>query len=82
MANEYSAIESNAAEFHHHGRSESRVWNSEYGEKYPDYSRSPSRNEIYMAKNPYRLNKSSLISNYPQLRRGPKSAARKVYYVE
>ena len=37
------------------------AWNSEYGEKYPDYSRSPSRNDIYMNKNPYRINKSSLV---------------------
>lgn len=82
MANEYSAIESHVAEKFHTGRSDSRAWNSEYLEKYPDHSRSPSKNEIYMAKNPYRLNKSSLITNYPPLRRGPKSAIKKVYYLE
>ena len=82
MANEYSAIESNSAEKFHTGRSDSRAWNSEYGEKYPDYSRSPSRNDIYMNKNPYRINKSSLVGNFQPLRRGPKTQTKKVYYVE
>lgn len=82
MANEYSAIESHAAEKHHTGRSDSKNWRSEYLEKYPDYTRSPSGNDIYMVKNPYRLSKSSLIGNYPPLKRGPKSALRKVYYMD
>lgn len=81
MANEYSAIESHVAEKYHTGRSDSKGWRSEYLEKYPDYSRSPSRNEIYMTQNPYRLNKSTLVGNYASLRRGPKSAIRKVYYM-
>jgi hypothetical protein len=82
VANEYSSIESYAAEKHRTGRSESREWNSEYDEKYPDYSRSASRNELYFKENPYKLSKSTLNLDYPQVTRGATSAMKKIYFYE
>lgn len=82
IANEYSAVECETAEHFHNYRSESRAWNSEYDEKYPDYSRSSSRNELYFKPNPNRLSKSTLVNNYPPLKRGPKSEKMRVFYNE
>ena len=84
IANEYSAVESQAAERFHTGRSESRSWNSEYDEKYPDYTKSRGvvRNDLYRSKSPFAINKSPLSMNQPQLRRGPKSAMKKIYYMQ
>jgi hypothetical protein len=82
VANEYSCVESAVADQFHNYRSESRAWNSEYDEKYPDYSRSSSRNELYFTPNPNRLSKSTLVTDHPQLRRGPKSAKVKIFYNE
>ena len=81
-ANEYSAVESEVADQFHNRRSESRAWNSEYEEKYPDYTRSSSRNELYFTANPNRLSKSTLTSDHPQLRRGPRSAKARIFYNE
>ena len=82
IANEYSAVESEAAEHFHTGRSDSRAWNSEYDDKYPDYSSSALKKELYFTQNPNRLSKSTLVLNNPQLRRGPKSAKAKIFYNE
>lgn len=81
IANEYSAVDSEVADHFHNRRSESRVWNSEYDEKYPDHSRSASRNELYFTPNPNRMSKSSLANDQPSfLKRGPRSAKAKIYY--
>ena len=82
LANEYSAIESKTAEHFHSGMSDSRAWSSETREKYPDYTASEQRNQLYNKENPYRLQKSSLIINYPPLKRGPKSAKKRIYFYE
>lgn len=81
MANDYSLVESEVAYKHRNERSESRGWNSEYEERYPDYSRSASRNELYFKENPYRLNKSTLIADYPTVRRGSANK-KKIYFYE
>ena len=81
MANEYSTLHSKAAEHYHTGRSESRAWASEYDEKYPDYTKSGLKKEFYNKENPYKLAKSSLVLNYPPLKRGPRSASKKIYYM-
>ena len=82
MANEYSVVESVSAEKFRNGRSESRVWNSEYEERYPDYSRSASRDELYFKESPYRLSKSTLNMEYPVLKRGASAGAKKIYIYE
>lgn len=81
IANEYSLVESNVAEhFNNGGRSDSRLWNSEYDEKYPDYTTSIYKKDIYFTQNPNRLSKSSLVNQNPEIRRGPRSAKSKIYY--
>lgn len=80
VANEYSAVESNVAEHFQTGRSDSRAWSSEYCDKYPDYTRSVLNKQIYYSDNPNRLSKSTLVLNHPELRRGPRSAKKKIYY--
>lgn len=82
VANEYSVIDSRAAEHFQNFRSDSRAWNSEYDEKYPDYSKSILKKDLYFQANPNRLTKSSLISSYAPLKRGPRSAKKKIYYLE
>jgi hypothetical protein len=82
IANEYSTIESKVAEQFHTGRSESRAWNSEYDSNFPDYSKYIAlQSDLYHRENPYKLSKSQLVLNYPPLRRGPRSASKKVYYI-
>ncbi len=81
IANEYSLVESNVAEhIQNGGRSDSRAWNSEYDDKYPDYSASIYKKDIYLTQNPNRLSKSTLVNQNPQIRRGPHSAKAKIYY--
>jgi hypothetical protein len=81
IANEYSLVESHVADhFNNGGRSDSRAWNSEYDEKYPDYTTSVYKKDIYLTQNPNRLTKSSLVNPNPQIRRGPRSAKSKIYY--
>ena len=90
IANEYSTIESQVAKHHLTGRSDSRAWNSEYDEKYPDYTKSEQNKKVYYSKSPNRLQKSTLMDDYPALRtllrnfdalkRGPRSAKSKIYY--
>lgn len=82
MANEYSIVESAAAEKHRTGRSESRGWNSEYEDRYPDHSRSASRNELYYKENPYRMHKSTLNVDYPMVKRGPSAGKKKIFFYE
>jgi hypothetical protein len=69
------------AEHFQTGWSESRAWNSEYDDRYPDYSKSALlKKDLYHTDNPYKLAKSQLILNYPPLKRGPSSAIAKIYF--
>ncbi|CAF0894972.1 unnamed protein product [Brachionus calyciflorus] len=77
IANEYSAIESHVANRFNNLRSDSRSWNSEYDENYPDYSKSGYKKDLYFHTNPNRLTKSSLISNISNpLKRGSRDIIR------
>lgn len=80
LANEYSLIESRMAEKFLTGRSDSKSWHSEYDDRYPDYSKTALNKDIYFKEKPYRLTKSQLVLNYPPLKRGPRSASKKIYY--
>ncbi len=82
MANEYSVLESASADKFRNERSESRGWNSEYEDRYPDYSRSASREELYFKERPYGLSKSTLNVDYPVLKRGSNAGAKKIYFYE
>jgi len=82
VANEYSVLESVSSEKFRNERSESRAWNSEYDDRYPDYSRSASREELYYKERPHGLSKSTLNIDYPVLKRGASAGAKKIYFYE
>ena len=71
LANEYNAVEQSLSDPLQ--RSDSRGWNSEYDEKYPDYSRTGARYELYLAEKPNRLTKSSLAVSKPLRREASKT---------
>ena len=70
-ANEFNSLELNKSD---NFRSESREWNSEYDEKYQDYSQTRSRYELYLSEKPNRLTKSTLLASQPLIRGGSESA--------
>lgn len=46
-------------------RSDSKDWTSEYGERYPDYTKTGKKRDLYFSLNPNKLRKSAFSAQQP-----------------